>query len=171
MELALCDLARFYSLPVNLSGLGSSSDSLDAQYGHDATAACLLAFLAGADEVYSMGLMGSAQILSLEKMVLDNHLAREIEIMTGSVPVDEAHLQAELIERVGIGGHYLNQRETREYTRSEYIPGWPPAGETMLEIAHTEALRILQTHQPPPLPPGAAELMEAIVAEADKALA
>ena len=171
LELALCDLARFYSLPVNLSGLGSSSYSLDAQYGHEATAAGFLAFLAGADEIYSMGLMGSAQILSLEKMVLDNHLARQIEIMTGPVLVDEAHLQAELIERVGIGGHYLNQRETREYTQSEYIPGWPPAGETMLEIAHAEALQILHTHQPPPLPPGAAERMEAIVAEADEALA
>jgi trimethylamine--corrinoid protein Co-methyltransferase len=156
---------------VNLSGLGSSSDTLDAQYGHDATAACLLAYLAGADELYGMGLLGSAQILSLEKMVLDNHLAREIEIMTGPVPVDEAHLQTELIERVGIGGHYLNQRETREYTQREYVPGWPPEGETMLELAHAEALQILHTHQPPPLPPGAAERMEAIVAEADKALA
>jgi trimethylamine--corrinoid protein Co-methyltransferase len=171
MELALSDLARFYDLPVNLSGLGSSSNSLDAQYGHEATAAGLLASLAGADEVYSMGLMGSAKILSLEKMVLDNHLARQIEIMTGPVLVDEAHLQAELIERVGIGGHYLNQRETREYTQGEYIPVWPPADEKMLEIAHTEALQILHTHQPPPLPPGAAERMEAIVAEADRVLA
>jgi trimethylamine:corrinoid methyltransferase-like protein len=118
-----------------------------------------------------MGLLGSAQILSLEKMVLDNHLAREIEIMTVPVPVDEAHLQAELIERVGLGGHYLNQPETREYTRREYVPGWPPEDETMLEIARTEALQILHTHQPPPLPTGAAERMEAIVAEADRALA
>jgi trimethylamine:corrinoid methyltransferase-like protein len=75
------------------------------QYGHEATAAGLLAVLAGADEMYSMGLLGDAQIMSLEKMVLDNYLTRQIEIAARAIPVDEAHLQAELIERVGVGGH------------------------------------------------------------------
>ena len=41
----------------------------------------------------------------------------------------------------------------------------------MLEIARAEALDILHNHQPPPLPEGAADKIEAIVAEADKALA
>jgi trimethylamine--corrinoid protein Co-methyltransferase len=171
LELALCDLARFYNLPVNLDGLASSSEKLDVQYSHEATAAGLLGFLAGADEMYSMGLLGSAQILSLEKMVLDNHLTRQIEIMTRPVLVDEAHLQADLIERVGTGGHYLNQGETRDYTQWEYVPVWPPAGKTMLEIAHAEALDILRNHQPPPLPAGALDRIEAIVAEADRVLA
>jgi len=171
LELALCDLARFYNLPVNLDGLASSSEKLDVQYSHEATAAGLLGFLAGADEMYSMGLLGSAQILSLEKMVLDNHLTRQIEIMTRPVLVDDEHLQADLIERVGIGGHYLNQSETRDYTRREYVPVWPPAGKTILEIAHAEALDILRNHQPPPLPDGAVDRIEAIVAEADRVLA
>ncbi len=171
LELALCDLARFYNLPVNLDGLASSSEKLDVQYSHEATAACLLAHLAGADEIYSIGLLGSAQILSLKKMVLDNHLTRQIEIMTRPVLVDEPHLQADLIERVGSGGHYLNQPETRDYTQCEYVPVWPPAGQTMLEIAHAEALNILHTHQPPPLPNGATDKIEAIVTEADRVLA
>ena len=170
LRLGLRDLARFYELPVNLGGLSSASYELDAQYGYEATTAALLAYIAGADEIYSVGLLGSAQILSLEKMVLDNHLARQIEIMAQPVAVDEEHLQAELIARVGIGGHYLKQRETRAFTRREYVPVWPPAGRPMLEIAHEEALDILYNHQPPPLPPGAEEQIEAIVAEADKVL-
>jgi trimethylamine--corrinoid protein Co-methyltransferase len=171
LRLGLCDLARFYNLPVNLGGLSTSSYELDVQYGHEATAASLLAYLAGADEIYSVGLLGSAQILSLEKMVLDNHLARQIEIMTRPVSIDEERLQADLIERVGIGGHFLKQRETRAFTRSEYVPVWPPAGKTMLEVARAEAFDIRQNHQPPPLPAGAADTIELIVAEADKALA
>jgi len=118
-----------------------------------------------------MGLLDCAQTLSLEKMVLDNHLTHQIETMIRTIPVDEAHLQAELIERVGIGGHYLSQRETLDYTRSEYVPVWPPAGKTMLEIAHQEALDILHNHLPRPLPEGAADRIEAIVAEADRELA
>jgi trimethylamine--corrinoid protein Co-methyltransferase len=171
LELALCAMGRFYNLPVNLGGLSTASNALGPQYGHEATAACLLAYLAGADEIYSMGLLGSAQILSLEKMVLDNHLTHQIETMVRPALVDEAHLQADLIERVGIGGHYLKQRETRTFTRQEYVPRWPPAGKTMREIARAEALEILHSHKPPALPDGAAEQIEGIVTEADRALA
>ncbi|MEE8390004.1 MAG: trimethylamine methyltransferase family protein [Anaerolineae bacterium] len=171
LGLALGDLARFYNLPVNLGGLDTASYDLDAQYGYEAAAGCLLSYLAGADEVYSIGLLGSAQILSLDKMVYDNHVARQIEIMARPILMDEEHLQANLIERVGIGGTYLTQRETRNFTRSEYVPVWPPAGKTAMEVVHEEALDILHNHQPPPLPEGAADRIEAIVAEADRVLA
>ncbi len=171
LQLGLRDLARFYNLTVNLGGLSTSSHELDAQYGYEATTSCLLAYLAGADEIYSIGLLGSAQILSLDKMVLDNHLAHQIETMVKPVLVDEEHLQAGLIERVGVGGHYLNQHETRDFTRREYVPVWPPAGKAMLELAHAEALDILHNHQPPSLPAGVEEKIEAIVAEADSVFA
>jgi trimethylamine--corrinoid protein Co-methyltransferase len=171
MRLALCELARFYGLPVNLWGLSTGSECLDAQYGYEATVQGLLARLAGADEIYSMGLLGSAQILSLDKLVLDNHLARQIELMVKPMEVDEEHLMADLIERVGPGGHYLGQRETRAFTRREYVPAWPAVDGALLETVHREALGILHTHQPPPLPAGADEKLKAIVAEAAHALA
>ena len=170
LGLALGEMARFYNLPVNLGGLDTASCDLDARYGYEATSNCLLTYLAGADEIYSIGLLGSAQILSLDKMVLDNHLARQIEIMVQPILMDEEHLQVDLIERVGIGGTYLTQRETRNFTRSEYVPVWPPASKTVMEVVHEEALDILHNHQPPSLPEGAADRIEAIVTEADEAL-
>ncbi|MEJ2207485.1 MAG: trimethylamine methyltransferase family protein [Anaerolineae bacterium] len=170
MRLALCDLARYYHLPVNLWGLSTSSHHLDALYGYEATTHALLATLAGVDEIYSLGLLASAQVLSLEKMVLDNHLARQIGLAARPLAVDQEHLASDLIERVGIGGHFLGQRETRAATRREYQPPWPPAGRDLLELVHEEALEILHHHQPPPLPPGAAKEIEAFVAEADTAL-
>jgi trimethylamine--corrinoid protein Co-methyltransferase len=171
MHLALCDLARFYNLPVNAWGLSTASSTLDALYGYEATTQGLLATLAGADEIYSMGLLGNAQVLSLDKMVLDNHLARQIALVARPLQMDDEHLQADLIEQVGIGGHYLGQRETRAYTRREYVPVWPPTDMPLLEMIHEEALDILHNHQPPPLPDGAEEMIEAIVVAADKALA
>lgn len=170
LKLALREMARFYELPVNLFGLSTASEALDAQYGHEATVSALLAYLAGADEIYSVGLLGNAQILSLEKMVLDNHLTHQIEAMAGPLLVDEEHLQAELIARVGIGGHYLNAPETRDFTRREYVPKWPPSGRSMEEIAHAEALDILHNHQPPPLPRGAWEEIEDILVQAGEVL-
>lgn len=170
LRLALRDMARFYNLPVNLWGFSTDSRQIDAHYGHEATSNALLACLAGADEIYGMGLLGAAQILALDKMVLDNHLARQVEMMVRPMLVDEEHLQADLIERVGVGGHYLGQRETRDYVEAEYVPAWPPDGKTMLEIAQAEALEILHHHQPPALPAEAMEKIQSIVAEADQAL-
>jgi trimethylamine--corrinoid protein Co-methyltransferase len=171
LGLGLCDIARFYNLPVNLGGLGTRSLTLDAQYGSEAISHGLLAYLAGADEIYSMGLLGDAQVLSLDKMVLDNHLSHQLETIVKPLAVDEAHLQADLIEQVGIGGHFLKSPETREFTRREYTPMWPPVDQTMLEIAHQETLNIYSNHVPPELPDGAELLVEDILAEADLAIA
>ncbi len=168
--LALREMARFYNLPVNLWGCGTSSLELDAQYGFNATSNLLFAYLAGADEIYSMGLLGNAQYLSLEKMVLDNHLTKQVEIMTRDIPTDESDFQLSVIEKVGIGGNFLAERETRDFTTSDYIPPWPPEGKTMLEVAREEAFEILKNHQPPPLLDGAAEKLERIVNRADSEL-
>ncbi|HBX69392.1 MAG TPA: hypothetical protein DEH25_08405 [Chloroflexi bacterium] len=170
LRLALCEIAQAYHLPVNLWGMSTGSQNLDAHYGAQAINQTLLAYLAGADEIYSHGMLGDAQVLSLEKMVLDNHLLHELETTIRPMLFDDEHLQAALIESVGIGGSYLTRRETRDFTRKEYVRMWPPAGKTMLEIARAEALEILHHHQPPPLPEGAAEKIEAIIATADKEL-
>jgi trimethylamine:corrinoid methyltransferase-like protein len=46
------------------------------------------------DEIYSMGLLDSSQSLSLDKLVLDNHPARELEIMLQPIRIDAERLSA-----------------------------------------------------------------------------
>jgi len=171
MRLALVEVARYYNLPVNIGGLGTASSALDAQYGYDATSACLLAYLAGVDEIYSMGLLDSSQTLCLDKLVLDNHLARELEIMVKPIQIDEAHLSADLIEKVGIGKHFLKRPETLAAVREEYVRVWPPVGRKILDLVHEEARQILASHRPLALPDGALEKMRKIVSEAERTLA
>jgi trimethylamine--corrinoid protein Co-methyltransferase len=171
MRLALVDIARFYNLPVNLGGLGTASAALDAQYGYEATSACLLAYLAGVDEIYSMGLLDSSQTLSLDKLVLDNHLARELEITVQPIQIDEKHLSADLIESVGSGQHFLKRPETLATLREEYVRVWPPMGRDMLDLVRDEARQILESHRPPALPDGALEKMQEILTEAEKKFA
>jgi trimethylamine:corrinoid methyltransferase-like protein len=170
MRLALAEIAQAYNLPVNLWGMSTSSQQLDAHYGSQAITQTLLAYLAGADEIYSHGMLGDAQILSLEKMVCDNHLLHQLETVICPVIINDETLQVDLIRSVGIGGSYLAQKKTRDYTRKGYVRMWPPAGKTMLEIARAEAFEILHEHQPPPLPPGAEKRLEEIIASADKDL-
>lgn len=167
---ALINMARYYDLPANLRGLSTKSKQMDAQYGYEAMAGTMLSYLSGADEIYSVGLLGEAQILSLDKMVFDNHLIHQIEAMLKPIDLDDEHLQVELIKRVGIGGEYLTQRETLKYTRSEYVPLWPPHNKNLLEIIHNEACDIFNTHTPPPLPDGALEKINDILNDADQSL-
>jgi len=164
--LGLAEMARFYNLPFNLGGLATHSHSMDMQYGAEAMTHGLLSYLYGADEIYSMGLLGDAQVLSYEKLVADNFLTQQLESIVKSINVDEAHLGAELIAKVGIGGHYLKQKETRDFTQREYIPMWPPADKSILELARKEALEIYHHHEVPPLPNGAAEKLDAIITQA-----
>ncbi len=168
--LALREMARFYNVPVNMWGCSTSSPEIDAQYAFDAASNLLFSYLSGADEIYSMGLLGYSQYLSLEKMVLDNHITRQVESMTTSISADDEDFQLEVIERVGIGGNFLGEHETRDFTETEYLPPCPPEGKTMLEVAREEALDIMKDHQPAPLPRGAAEKVERIVIDADRVL-
>ena len=167
---ALLQMARRYGVPANLRGTSTKSRQLDAQYGYEALAGTMLSYLAGADEIYSVGLLGAAQILSLDKMVFDNHLIQQIELMLQGIKVDEEHLQADLIKKVGIGGEFLTRRETLLYTRSEYVPLWPPHDRDILELIHAETRALLESHKPLPLPPGAEERIQTILAEADQEL-
>ena len=96
--------------------------------------------------------------------------SKQVEIMIRSIPTEERDLQVGVIEKVGIGGNFLAERETRDFTETEYIPPWPPPGKTILEVACEEALEIYQNHVPPPLPDGAEQAFERIVFEADGAL-
>lgn len=168
---ALINMARFYDVPANMWGMSTKSKQLDAQYGYEALAGTMLSYLAGADEIYSHGLLGAAQILSLDKMVLDNHIIHQIEAMLAPINLDESHLQAELIKQVGVGGEFLTKRNTLKYTRQEYIPMWPPHGADLIEIIHAEAQEILNNHAPPPLPEGAEKRIKGILDKADKVLA
>jgi trimethylamine--corrinoid protein Co-methyltransferase len=170
LKLGLHEMGRFYNLPTNLWGLSTGSHDLDPQYGFQAATSTLLAYLAGADEIYSVGLLGDAQVLSLEKMVLDNHYARDLEGAIRPVVVDEAHLQYDVIESVGVGGSFLPRRETRDYVRLNFASAWPPAGRRVNDIAREEAEAILAGHRPPPLPQGAGEAIEAILTRADREL-
>jgi len=170
LGLVLAEIADHYNLPKNIWGMSTKSTKIDAQYGHEATAQTLMAYLAGADEIYSVGLLGAAQILSLEKAVLDNNILRQLEVMVTPINLDDDHLQYELIEKVGVGGEFLTQRETLNYTRKEYIPMWPRYKQNLMESIHEEAWEILYSHQPPVLPCGAEQTLNELLAEADQAL-
>ena len=117
--LPMLGLARRYGVPVSVDGLTTSTGHLGPQCGGEGTLAATLAVLAGADEVQGAGLLAGGQVFSPEKLIHDAEQARQLRRLTQGIAFDDERLMAAAVERVGIGGHYLLEQETRKLMRAE----------------------------------------------------
>jgi trimethylamine--corrinoid protein Co-methyltransferase len=84
----------------------------------------------------------------------------------------------DLIDRVGPGGEFISTKETARLCRKEvWLPtlmdrqtwtSWEAEGSpTMSNRIQVRLREILASHRPPPLPPGAAERIEAVLQAAE----
>jgi trimethylamine:corrinoid methyltransferase-like protein len=71
-------LAHWYGLPVNVNGLSTGAHHLGLEASANGTRSGLVYALAGADELFGIGLLNGAQTLSLEKLFLDAEMVRAI---------------------------------------------------------------------------------------------
>jgi trimethylamine--corrinoid protein Co-methyltransferase len=125
-----------------------------------------------------VGFLDCADIGSLEMLVMnDEIIAMARRIMRG-VEVSDDALMLDLIDEVGPGGDFLSEKETARRCRAEiWNPtfmdrdawvNWEAAGAlTMADRIRARLREILDTHEPPPLPEGAAEEIEAILQSAE----
>jgi len=152
---------------------------VDAQSGHEKTLTGLLPALAGANLIYGLGMLESGVTFDYGQLVMDAEIARMIKYVVGGIPVRDETLAVEVIAEVGPFKDFLSHEDTyknmRIQSQSRLIDrrvreDWAAAGSSSLyERACAEARRILETHQPEPLPPEvAAELRAIIVAAEDE---
>jgi len=151
-------LARRYNVPISVDGLSTAAGHLGPRCGGEGALAATLAVLAGADEVQGAGLLAGGQTYSPEKAVHDAEQARQLKRLAQGVALDEERLMAAAIDRVGIGGHYLLERETRKLMRAEVYTWqirddrtqaeWLGSGRDEQGRLVKEAERLLATHQP-----------------------
>jgi trimethylamine--corrinoid protein Co-methyltransferase len=175
---AMSDISRYLGLPFMGTAGASEAKTLDLQAAVESTVQVLLSGLSGATLVHDIGFLDCADIGSLELLVLtDEIIAMTRRIMRG-IEVSDETLMLELIDRVGPGGEFLSTRETAKRCRAEiWTPtlfdrdpwvNWQAAGApTVLDRIRERLHHILTTHQPPPLPDGAAERIAAILRTAE----
>ncbi|MBI4771478.1 MAG: trimethylamine methyltransferase family protein [Chloroflexi bacterium] len=179
--IALVQMAHYYGLPVNAGGLATDARTVGYQSGYEGLLNGLLVALAGADEVFGIGMLESAQTLSLPHMVLDAELCRVIRYVRRGMAADDEHLMADLIARVGYGGHFLKEKETRDYFRrgEHFLPqmisheayeAWRAAGKSEEAVAAERARALLREHPVAPLAPEVARELEQIMADAAERL-
>jgi trimethylamine--corrinoid protein Co-methyltransferase len=93
------------------------------------------------------------------------------------VEVSQETLALDVIDRVGPGGHFLEEEHTLKHFRENWYPTllnrtayatWlEQGGLTYGELANRRVRHILESHQPPPLPEDVRAALRAIVQQAD----
>jgi trimethylamine---corrinoid protein Co-methyltransferase len=185
MSLALAAQAEVaQSLGLPTWGLAGATDAkcLDAQAGAEAAYHILTQCLAGLNLIHDVGYMDMSMACAVEQLVVSNDIIGMAKRLMKGFDVSDDHLALDVIGRVGPGGHYLQEQHTLRHFRSELwrsrlftrepFGTWVEHGAKDVETrAREEIRRLLDTHQPVPLPEGVSAEMERIRNEGEKELA
>jgi trimethylamine--corrinoid protein Co-methyltransferase len=138
-----------------------------------------IAALSGANLIHDVGYLESGLLGSFDMLVMSNEVIGMAKHILGGITVTPETLAADVINRVGPGGHYLTQEHTRQHFRTElWFPtlmdrqqrrGWEASGrKTMAERVRTKVVDILEHHEPIPIPAEVEARLKEIVAQADE---
>jgi len=163
MGAACTEMARYYGLPVEASGLGTDHHVPGIQAGYERAAGGMLPALSWPDILVGPGLLGGAMILSLEQLMIDVEVFRMYKRARQGIAVDDDKWLDDIIDQAGPGGNFLAEMSTVKGIRSgewyvsklgvhDTFEGWEAAGRPgLLEEAREKVNKILASHEPLPL--------------------
>ena len=184
MSLALAaqaEVAQSFQLPT--WGLAGATDAkvLDAQAGSESAFSILAQGLAGLNLIHDVGYMSNGMVCSAAQLVLgDENIGMAKHFIRG-IEVNRESLAREVIEQVGPGGHFLDQKHTynhfknalwvpRLMTRSAYSD-WQEQGAKDMATRIQERLEdILENHETPALPDKTLSAVKSIRKKGEKEL-
>jgi trimethylamine---corrinoid protein Co-methyltransferase len=167
------EMSRHYGLPVTGSAVTCDAKASNHQAGAEGMLTGMACALAGADSLLAFGLLDGAETVSLAKTMLDCDTVGALKRLLRDDPVDEARALSTDLRDVGIGGHFLAARSTRQFMRAGELwqPRlWQSAGRPSRTSATTscarpakQALELLRTHEVPPFPDDVAEAVDDVI--------
>jgi len=166
------EMSRFYNLPVTGSAVTSDAKASNLQAGAEGMLTGMACALAGADSMLAFGLLDGAETVSLAKVIMDCDVVGMIKRFVRADPVDAGTALTGDIAAVGVGGHFLGARSTREFYRSGEL--WQPrvfqrdpfemyAARPLVQDAAAQARELLRTHEVPPLDDDVAAEIDAVI--------
>ena len=184
MSLALAAQAEVaQSLGLPTWGLAGATDSkcLDAQSGAEAAYHILAQGLSGLNLIHDVGYVDMSMACSVEQLVMSNDIIGMAKRFLSGMEISDEHLALDVIEKVGPGGHYLQQPHTMNHFKNELwrpkvftrmpFEKWKETGSKTTEIRVREEIKhILDTHEPKDLPESVLSTLEQIRDNGEKEL-
>jgi trimethylamine--corrinoid protein Co-methyltransferase len=157
---ACTEMARYYGLPAEASGMGTDHHVPSIQAGYERAVGGMLPALSWPDIMVGPGLLGGSMILSLEQLMIDVEVFRLYKRARQGITIDDDKWLEDVIDRVGPGGNFLAETSTVKGIRNgewyvskfgvhDTFEGWETAGRPLLlEEAREKVRQILAMHEP-----------------------
>ena len=174
---AAAEIGKHYGLPTNAYLGLTDSKVVDAQNGFESGLGIFLAALTRVNIVSGPGMIATESCQSLEKLVMDNEICGMAYRLIDGVSLEGPALAADVIAKVGPGGHFLAEKHTREnLMREQFMPSgvfcrltpdsWRNSGsKNSVDRAKEMVDKLLTEHVPKPLPPDAEERLDRVFKE------
>lgn len=138
----------------------------------------MLPALTGSNVIYGMGMLEMGMTMSYEQLLIDQEIVRMIRRVLQGIAVNKETIALDVIKKVGPAGNYLAEKHTRQYMRQELSTTqlinrkmrdhWERSGaKDIAAVAREEAVKILETYRPTPLPDDVRSKIRAIVEEGE----
>jgi trimethylamine--corrinoid protein Co-methyltransferase len=160
---AATEMARYYRLPVEASGMATDHHVPGIQAGYERALNGLLPALSWPDILVGPGLLGGSMILSLEQLLIDVEVFKMCKRARRGIATGDGKWLEDVINCIGPGGNFLSEYSTVDGIRGgewyvskfgvhDTFEAWQAAGTpTLLEEAGVKVVQSLATHQPLPL--------------------
>jgi trimethylamine---corrinoid protein Co-methyltransferase len=179
---AQAEVAQSFGLPS--WGLAGATDAklIDAQAGIESAFSILAQGLAGLNLIHDVGYMDRGMVCSAEMLVMGDEAIGMTKRFIRGIDVTPETLAREVIQKVGPGGHFLQEDHTyRHFRRELWIPTlmtrqpydiWRQTGSKDMGMRIQEKLKkILETHKVPPLSDNTLAALEKLKRRGEKELA
>jgi trimethylamine--corrinoid protein Co-methyltransferase len=178
-QMANAQLARAYGLKSMVGTFATGAKTSDWQGGAENGLSGFASWISGVDMASGAGLLYAARVFSAAQLVLDAELWDLICSMSEGIQNwDAESLAVDVIDAVKPGGHFLDQEHTLTHMREVWQTkmfdkgNWEDWEANERPIPKSRAIarakEILETHQPYPLPDGAADEIRLIVERFEK---
>ena len=148
-------IQRFYGLPTHAASIATNSWQPDIQTGAERALIVFVRLMMRPNLWGGAGGLCSGKTVSLEQMVIDEHLVRMVGRFFQGVDSSDSMWAIEEIERVGPAGSFLTEPSTLKLMRSGEMYISPlvnmeeERGSSMVERAHQQVQQILASHRSP----------------------
>lgn len=116
-------LSAYYGLPCRSGGSLTDANQLDMQAGIESTYTLLSAAMAGIDfVVQSCGIMESFNVLSFEKVIIDEENIRLAKRYVRGFEVTDEKIAYDIIAKVGSQGTYITEDHTFQNFKDDFSP-------------------------------------------------